>query len=85
MKYWPKNVQILQSGFVKSQNWVTSYYLTTSIFQELFVDKFDSNLEGRSSRKFFCWVFSQKNLTDLRTNFTKFEVSTIFLTRDMPD
>ena len=36
------------------------------------------NLKGHSSRKFYCSIFSQKILTDMKTNFTKFELSTTF-------
>ena len=45
-------------------------------------------LKKHSGSYFFCSVFSQKFLTDLKTNFTKFELSTTFrsqnTTLDLP-
>ena len=48
------------------------------------------NLKGHSVWKFFCLVFSQnkkkqKKLTDLKTNFTKFELSTTFCSWNVAD
>ena len=43
---------------------------------------FDVYIFERAFRsEFFCWISFQKNLTDLKTNFTKFELSTAFLCR----
>ena len=38
---------------------------------------------ARSCQKKFCSVFSQKSLTDLKTNFTKFHFSATFRFQDM--
>ena len=38
-------------------------------------------LKRHSRRKVFCSFFSQKSLTDLNINFTKFKLSTIFRSR----
>ena len=42
-----------------------------------------NKLKGHSGRKFFCLAFSQKFLTDQKTNFTNFELSTTFCFQDM--
>ena len=40
-------------------------------------------LAGHSGRKKFCSIFLQKTLTDLNTNFTKFEFFAIFIYQDI--
>ena len=40
-------------------------------------------LKGHPSRKNFYSVFPQKILTDVKTNFTKFELSTTFCSQEM--
>ena len=42
-------------------------------------------LEGHSGRKFFCSISSYTILTDLKTNFTKFDLSTILRPCDAAD
>ena len=42
-------------------------------------------LKGHSGRKVFGLIFSQKILTDLNANFTKFELSTTFLSWGITD
>ena len=37
------------------------------------------SLTGHSGQKNFWWVFSQKNSTDLKTNFVNFELSTTYV------
>ena len=39
-------------------------------------------LNGHSGWKCFCSIFYQKNLAGLKTNFTKFELSTTFRSQD---
>ena len=39
-------------------------------------------LQGHSGQKFFCWIFSQKFLTNLKITFTKFELSMTFCSLD---
>ena len=41
------------------------------------------NLKGLSGQNNFCLFFSEKFLTDLKTNFTKFELSTIASLQDI--
>ena len=72
----------------KKQTWVLwlkkNVYSTNIILLVLSC----GNLKGHSVRKFFCLVFSQnktKKLTDRKTNFTKFELSTTFRSWDVTD
>ena len=60
--------------------WKFSYKFSQPKWQFL-----SSSLLGRAFRlKILCSVFSQKILTDLKTNFTKFELSTTFRFQDIP-
>ena len=43
------------------------------------------SVKGYSCRKFFCAICYQNNLTDLKINFTKFELSTTFRSYDTTD
>ena len=61
-------------------------YLYYKVMFELYyiIELYILELKGLSGRKFFCLVFSQKNLTDLKTKFTQVKLSTTFRFQDLP-
>ena len=57
---------------------IISLAATNLIFEKAVI-----KLKGHSGRKFFWLIFSRKTLTNLKTNFTKFELSTTFRSQDI--
>ena len=81
-----KNVERkLCLNYVFELNYIIEYLYYKVMFELYYIiELYILELKGLSGRKFFCLVFSQKNLTDLEIKFTQFKLSTTFRFQDLP-